>query len=383
VREASRERPALAYWAGVAGGLLFAIALGVFARREALVHATDFSGYWAGGRALLVGRDPYDPATWAATTAELGTQPPDTAVYGYFPWVAVAMMPLALLPLETAAWIWCAAGIAVASLGLAALLRARPCPPTAQMAIGFAVFGSQPAMTALIVGQWSLVLTGALAFAVALLQGGRTRRAAATLLLSLAKPQLFVVTIPVLLWRHRGLIGPLAAAGLAVVAVATALMPQWLDAWPRYVPGARITDPPRAAVPAALASLVFGPAGSLVAALAILAIGAIIAVRFGTAGVPALACWLALSSLASPYGWSYDWLVLVVPLVLAISVLAPARPTRATALALVGFGLLTLVASVLYGIAVTRGSEMLSAIVPLAAVLALVAFTWPVARGRP
>ena len=242
-----RGSPGLGYWAGVAGGLIFALAFGVFAQREALVHQTDFSGYWAGGRALLAGADPYDSATWRSTTAALGTQPPDTSVYGYFPWVALAMVPLALLPLEAAAWLWCIASIVVASLGVATLLRARPCPPAAQLAIGFALFGSQPAVTAFVVGQWSPMLTGGLAFAVAALDRGRIARAVPALLLALAKPQLFLLTIPVLALRHRRIVVPLAAAGIAIVFLATAFMPNWLEAWTRYVPASRITDPPRAA----------------------------------------------------------------------------------------------------------------------------------------
>src|SRR5437773_2830096 len=197
-----RGSPGLGYWTGVAGGLIFALVFGVFAQREALVHQTDFSGYWAGGRALLAGADPYDSATWRSTTAALGTQPPDTSVYGYFPWVALAMVPLALLPLEAAAWLWCIASIVVASLGVATLLRARPCPPAAQLAIGFALFGSQPAVTAFVVGQWSPMLTGGLAFAVAALDRGRIARAVPALLLALAKPQPFPLTIPVPALRH-------------------------------------------------------------------------------------------------------------------------------------------------------------------------------------
>ncbi len=285
--------PGLAYWIGIAAGLAYAAAVGVFAQREALVHLTDFSGYWAGGRALLVGADPYDPATWRSTVALLGTQPPDTSVYGYFPWVALAMVPLALLPLEAAAWVWLVASIVVASIGVAILLRARPCPPPAQLAIGFVLFGSQPAGTALVVGQWSPMLTGALAIAVAALGRGQLGRAAPALLLSLAKPHLFLLTIPVILLRQRRLVVPLAAAGIAIVVLATAVMPNWIEAWTRYVPASRITDPPRAAVVASLAWELIGSAGPLVAEAALVALAIVVVWRFGIASEAALAVWLA------------------------------------------------------------------------------------------
>ena len=369
----------LPYWIGVATSLVFAVAIGVFARRESLVHLTDFSGYWAGGRALLAGADPYDPARWIATTTALGTQPPDTMVYGYFPWVALAMVPLALLPLEVAAWIWCIASIVVASLGVATLLRIRPCPPAAALAIGFSLFGSQPALAALTVGQWSPMLTGGLSFAVAALLRDRIAPAVAPLLLTLAKPQLFLVTVPVLVLRHRRLAVPLAALGLAIVAVSTLLMPDWIGAWTAHVPQERLT--PRAAVPSSLFVLLFGPAAAPLGWIVVGALAVVIFSRFGTLGLPALAAWLSLSALAAPYGWSYDWLLLLVPFTIAISALAPVRPVRARVLTFVGVWLLTLVAPLLYGVAVARGSETLSVLVPLAFTLALVTALWPLARA--
>jgi hypothetical protein len=376
---ALRSSPALPYWIGVVTSLAFAFAIDVFTRRESLVHLTDFSGYWAGGRALLVGADPYDPTTWLATTAMLGTQPPDTAVYGYFPWVALAMVPLALLPLETAAWLWCIGSIVVAALGLAALLRVRPCPPAAALAIGFCLFGSQPALAALTVGQWSPMLTGGLAFALATLLRGRIAPAVAALLLTLAKPQLFLVTVPVLALRYRRLVVPLAVAGLAIVAVSTLLMPGWIGAWTANVPQERLTS--RAAVPPSLFALLFGPAAAPLGWIVVAALAIVIFARFGTIGLPALAAWLTLSALAAPYAWSYDWLLLIVPFTIGISVLAPVRPIRARALTVAGTSLLMLAAPLLYGVAVTRGSETLSVLVPLAFAVALVIALWPLVRS--
>ena len=97
------RRADLAFFAALVAGLLFVAFLGPLDRRLELVHDNDFSGFWAGARALVTGRDPYDAATWMGTTVALGTQAPDTAVYGYPPWVALALTPLALLPLEAAA----------------------------------------------------------------------------------------------------------------------------------------------------------------------------------------------------------------------------------------------------------------------------------------
>jgi len=224
------------------------------------------------------------------------------------------------------------------------------------------------------------MLTGAIAFAVAALLRGRDGRAVPALLLSLAKPQLFVVAIPALLLRHRRLIVAVVASGIAIVVAATLLMPHWLDAWPRYVPASRITDPPRAAVPASLAVVLLGPVGTAVAEAALVLLTIVIAVRFGLASVPGLAAWVALSVLAAPYAWSYDWLLLQVPFVLGVSALWPDRPALASALTVTGTVLLTLVAAAFYAVAVETGSERLSSVVPIAFALVLVIAMWPVAR---
>ena len=379
-----RASPTLTFWLGITSGLVFAFAMGVFGQRTELAHRADFSGYWAGGRALLLGVDPYDAERWIPATRSFGTQTPDTAVYGYPPWVALAMTSLATLPVESAAWLWCIASIVLATAGIALLLRASPCPPAAELALGFAVFGSQPAMTALLVGQWSPILTGALALGVIALERERIASAVPALLTTLAKPQLFLVAVPVLALRHRGLMLPLALAGGAIVLVATVLMPDWIDAWTRYVPPARMTDPPRAAVLASLAGEILGPMGTPLAQLATVACVLVVALRFGFRSPPAVATWLAVSIFVAPYSWSYDWMLFLVPLILGVSALRPHFPRRALALALFATTVLTLGASVAYAVAVSRGRESLSAIVPLSITLALVVALWPVAReGEP
>lgn len=73
------RRADLAFFAALSVGLLFVAFLGPFERRLELVHDNDFSGFWAGARALVTGHDPYDAATWVATTVALGTVPPRCA----------------------------------------------------------------------------------------------------------------------------------------------------------------------------------------------------------------------------------------------------------------------------------------------------------------
>ena len=71
----------------------------VLAAWSLIQNVNDYAGFIAGARALLAGESPYDPATWPTAWERLGTQRPDTTVYGYPAWVALLFLPLAPLPI--------------------------------------------------------------------------------------------------------------------------------------------------------------------------------------------------------------------------------------------------------------------------------------------
>jgi hypothetical protein len=292
------------------------------------------------------------------------------------------MIPLALLPLPVAAAVWSVGGIVLAIAGLVALMRTRPVPPHAQAMFGFALLASQPALTALMVGQWSHVEVGALALASASAIRARPVATAMPLLAALAKPQLWLLTVPALVARVPRAAVVLAPITAAIVAAAWLAFPGWCEAWTRHVASVRAPDPPRAATLASLMVEIVGSAGVPVAIVVAVAVVAVIAVRFGIATDAALPAWLSASLLVAPYAWSYDWLLLVVPLALAIASLTPAHPRAALLLTLIGGALLVLVAPVLYAAAVARGRETLGALVPLGVALSIVAFTWPLGGRR-
>ncbi|HUQ16590.1 MAG TPA: glycosyltransferase 87 family protein [Candidatus Saccharimonadales bacterium] len=347
--------------------------LGPLERRIELVHENDFSGFWSGARGLLVGADPYDAATWRATVARLGTQVPDTAVYGYFPWVALALTPLALLPLETAGWIWMIGTVAAAAVVLRALLRALlPAQPLLHGAFGLALLAAQPGFHSLVLGQWTFVLLAAVGAAVLAIRSGHPARAAFASLALLAKPQLFVFTA-LRLGLERGVARVAVPAGLLIVGGATLLLPQWLGTWTGAVAPARVAR--NATIPVALADL-FGPAGTFLGYAAIFA-GLALATRFGLRGDASLAIWLALSSAGAIYTWSYDHLLLLVPVALAGSVLAPHDAARARSVVLAALGVLVIVSPVFYAVAVARHRESFSAVIPVIVFAILVGALWP------
>ncbi len=375
------RRADLAFFAALVAGLLFVAFLGPLDRRLELVHDNDFSGFWAGARALVTGRDPYDAATWMGTTVALGTQAPDTAVYGYPPWVALALTPLALLPLEAAAWLWMIASVVLAALAVRALLRTcLPGSAPAHATIGLALLMSQPGFHALVLGQWAFLLVAALSAVVLALRRGHGGRAGLAALALLAKPQLVAIAaIGLAVAAFRGHparhAAAVAAAGTAAIVVgSTLVLPHWWQAWSAAVAPQRLAHP--ASLATALGDLFGGGGGPLALALTVAGVAAALAFRPG--GDASLAVWLSLSLAGAPYLWSYDHLLLIVPLVLAAGALARRDTAAATRLVLAGAAILLLASPLLYVLAVARHRESFSTLVPLSLFVMLAAACRPV-----
>src|SRR5207248_2214006 len=101
-------------------------------------NVNDYAGLVAGARALLAGADPYDVATWPDLWQQLGTQRPDTAVFGYPGWIAIAFLPLAPLPVALGSLIWNAGTLALALFAARTLARDLELAPTPAMILAAA-----------------------------------------------------------------------------------------------------------------------------------------------------------------------------------------------------------------------------------------------------
>jgi hypothetical protein len=206
--------------------------------------------------------------------------------------------------------------------------------------------------------------------------------------LLLIKPQVFVFSALGLafgalrrpLFRRYVLVT--AALALLVVLVTWLIVGDWLTPWLADIPGRRTE---RSAVLLSALSELIGPAGRVLAALLILA-GAFVATRFTPGSDASLAAWLSLSSAGAIYSWSYDQVLLFVPIVLAAGVLLPSSRVRATRFLLAWAAVFIVVSPILYAIGVARHDETFSCIVPDAAFISIVALLWrhrrePAAEG--
>ena len=379
LRVSPERRADIAYFTGIAFGLLFVILGGPLGRRLEMVHINDFSGVWSGPGVFLAGVSPWDPARYSDVAISLGTKAPDALVYDYMPWVMFFVLPLALVPLEVAAWIWMLLGMTAATIALRAMLRAfLPGLPLAQGALGLALFVGQPGFHAVVLGQWSLLLMSGVAAAVLLLRSGHPRLAAVPSLLFLAKPQLFVFTAIGLAYgalrrpAFRRYIVFTAAVALAVVAVSWLLVGDWLSPWLADIPGRRTLR--SAVLPSALNELI-GPLGRWIAAALIL-FGAFLASRFTPGSDASLAAWIGLSSAGAIYAWSYDQVLLFVPIVIAGGVLARSSARQGVRFVAIWAGVFIVVSPILYAIGVARHDETFSAVVPDAAFVSIVTLLW-------
>jgi hypothetical protein len=380
-----QRRADFTYLAAILLGVLFIVLLGPLDRRLEIVHINDFSGFWAGPRAVLAGVSPWDPASYPAARIAFDTQRDDAAVLNYMPWTVIALLPIGLLPLEVAAWIWMALSMICAALALRALLRAfLPGRAAVHGALGLALFVGQPGFHTIVLGQWALLLMSAVAVIVLGVRSGHVRRAGFAALALLAKPQLFVWTalglaIPAFFdSRYRRFVVFAAVVAGALVVSAWLAFPDWFSAWLADIPARRTG---RSAVLLSAFGQLFGTPGRALA-LAVIGAGLYLATRFVPGSDPWLASWLALSSAGAIYSWSYDHVLLFVPLVIAGGVLAAAgRERAARRLAIGGALVFLLVSPAFYAVGVLRHDETFSIAVPVALFAAILWSLWPYRRG--
>lgn len=380
-----QRRADLAYAAAILIGVLFVILLGPLERRLELVHINDFSGFWAGPRAVLEGVSPWDPAHYPDARIRFDTQRDDASVLNYMPWTVIALLPLGLLPLEVAAWIWMALSMICAAVALRALLREfLPGRAVVHGALGLALFAGQPGFHTIVLGQWALLLMSAVAAIVLAVRMGHARRAGIAALALLAKPQLFVWTalglaIPAFFdARYRRFVAFAVVLAGALVVSAWLAFPEWFGAWIADIPARRTG---RSAVLLSAFGQLLGTPGRVLA-IGVIGAGLVLASRFVPGSDPWLAVWLALSGAGAIYSWSYDHVLLFVPIVIAGGVLAASGRERAARLLGIGAALtFLLVSPVFYAIGVARHDETFSIAVPVAFFVAIAWLLWPYRRG--
>ena len=377
----------VAYVAGVCMGLALVHALGFASIWQSNLFGNDFSAIWAGPHALALGIDPYDPQHWQATVRSFGVQPSGTAVYTYPGWMPLAIFPLGKLSLVVAAYLFLTLTMIFCGIAVWALLREFVPPGIARYFLfGFVLFGSEPGIVGFYSGQYTFLLTGAMALLAIFLHRGRGGWAGFMASLFLIKPHLFAIGAPALARTalRRGLprflwVG-LAVTLVASVASTIAYSHWWVD---YLAVGSYQAGNPKSTVLATALTDAFGPVGTLVAVMTLLvAVG--LALRFDPRTDAYVAVWLALSPAAALYEFAYDQVLPLVPLAIATGLISRESPLRARLLAEVGALVIIAGDTALHGTTgAERGTLSYNAFPQVLIVAMVMAFLWPYRKRDP
>ncbi|MBI3521469.1 MAG: DUF2029 domain-containing protein [Chloroflexi bacterium] len=367
----------------VVGAIAAVVVLGAIGVPADTYKGGDFLQFWLQPQAFFYGTSPYDPAWWARMHARVGVPPLfDEAVYP--PYDAIAFLPLALLPLSYAAAAWLVAqlvAVAAVAVGLARRISDR-----AGRSVFLAVVATfQPLWLLVVGGNITGFLLAALGSAYLAALDGRIFRCGALLGLLVVKPHPFAfLAVAVLasvqrVQRRALVLGALATAG-PLAGMTLLLRPSWYAEWLpaalglQSAPGSNATVWTIGRVIGLEAPLL----GGAVAIALIVAFG-IWSRRTRPSLALAIAVAIPVSLAVAPHGWSYDHLLLLVPLSVLIDRVGSGSVTRRAAVVLGACALPWL----LYALAFRRGGEELSAITPLAVFALLLVVGRSAAPSQP
>ncbi len=242
----TRPAPLLAAAYTLCAALLGLVVLVEGARSVFQGGGGDFWAFWAAGRALDRGLDPYSPTVWQHTPI-----PPDVARTPFLspPFFAQLMRPLGMLPFHLAYALWLAAslaGLVAAVAAVFALANVRRSPAnlcvTAAVLVAFA-----PVLQTVTLGQTDTLVVAGLAVGWWL----RTRRhpfaAGLSMCAALVDPHMaapFLLYWAIRAYRTRDGADRLLVAGLVAgigaAAVLSAMQPGYLGQWVHLLPRAQL-----------------------------------------------------------------------------------------------------------------------------------------------
>jgi hypothetical protein len=183
----------------------------------------DYTSFWAAGRLVLAGEDPYDPARLIVLERQADPHQGDTLVMWPAPWSLTALLPFSDADAHASHLRWLAFEFVLLLIGCYGAWRVYGGPPADVWRAGLVVFSFLPTYCVLVTGQMSLlVLLGFVGF-LWFVERGQDGWSGASLVLAAIKPQLTLLFWAALLvWvvanrRWGVLLGGIAAtaAGLA------------------------------------------------------------------------------------------------------------------------------------------------------------------------
>ncbi len=215
-------------------GLLLLLVAAILPLKAGAFGWRDFLNSWSASHLLVTGGDPYSFDALNHLNAQVAPERGITEPAWNPPWLVVALAPVGLLPYELAARVWLLINIVTLACVPLFIWRwlAYPGaqrPPAWLVMVGLAFAGS---LVQIAIGQITIVILLGVLLCLAGLRSGHDGWAGAALVLSLGKPHLIYLALPlILIWaavhrRWRVWLGLIAATVLGLI-IATLLSPIW------------------------------------------------------------------------------------------------------------------------------------------------------------
>jgi hypothetical protein len=324
--------------------------------RGGLNAPVDFAAFWAAGHLTAEGRNPYSGDQLRAAQASVGLT--DLAVIAWNPpWTLTLLLPFGAAPFRTAYGLWALTHFGLLVAAVLLLWRAFDGAKRFVWVPLLVVFTFAP--TVFLIGNAQLtavVLFGLAGFAAAC-RAGRPVLAGAALALIATKPHLlvpfavwFLISAPRSPFGRRVLLGAVAAGALLCVPPTLAAPHAWADYFTAVTgpPDPRIRPlsewkPPligwwvRQAVPGAPFWVQWMPTALAAGAVALWSLRSRKRLS-ADAALTHLPFLVGVSLLVAPYGaWSYDLVLLLVPVLTVAAKLSNAPDRGAIAAGVAGF----------------------------------------------
>ena len=309
----------------------------------------DFIQYWSAASLLIDGKDPYDPGLLLKVQRDLGRTQPQPLRMWNPPWLLIVLLPVLSFDFGLSTAVWLTINLGIILFSGTFIWRFFGGSTGAGLLVAWITSVSFfPFLLCWGVGQTScLVLLGVVFFLLSDRVGNPWLGAAGLLLVSF-KPQnvyLFCLVVAVWVLRERNWKLPAASAVLLGVAagILTLLRPPWVADYLRA-----LEQPPLYWATPTVGGILreyfsiqssavqyLAPLGTAAATLLLISRHPKIVWR------SSISLLLLVSSLSSPFGWSYDQVLLLFPcLESLVRVLAPGplAPSRRVLTVLVIFG---------------------------------------------
>ncbi len=294
-------------------------------------HNNDFFTFWLAGHMVLHGGDPYSPVQWIAGHHEFGVTWIPNQAYVYPLPLSLLFTPLGLLSLHQAFIVWVALSIIMILVSLALLLKVQAGSGRFAIPLFAGIIFFRPTTLTLFTGQVSSWLLLLVTITAILWEKGKWEWGSLLLPILILKTNIGTPMVVLLgLWllfqkRYMAILAMLLM-GMILVAVGFLQNPQWVSAY-WGIGNTKLAEtfggsPTVWGLGALIshnqitATLIFG---SLAGLLVLFGFFRVLLPSHATLRpVSVLALAVCVTLLVTPYTWTYDQLLLILPLTTAV-----------------------------------------------------------------